>query len=241
MSFDRRIAADEDELAVFGADIVAEVLRAKPDATLVCATGRSPRGLYTELAARVRRDEVGIDRVRVFQLDEYVGIGDDDPRSLFRWLERDLLLPAGIGPQRVVRLRGDAPDLAAACATYDEEVVAGGGIDLAILGLGPNGHLGFNEPPSPIDAPTRAVELAPASIESNARYWPDGLTVPRRALTAGMAILLAARRVLLVVSGEEKRAILRAVISGPPTPDVPASLLVHAPAVTVLCDRASAP
>ena len=240
MSFDRRVAANADELAATGADIVAEVLRAKPSAALICATGRTPFGLYRELAARVRRDEIDLDHARIFQLDEYVGVGDDDPRSLYRWLERDLLEPAGVARERVVRLHGDAPDLAEVCVRYDEAVHAAGGIDLAILGLGPNGHLGFNEPPSGADAPTREVTLTPASIESSAGYWPDGLDVPPRALTAGMTVLLGARRVLLVVAGAHKRSILRAATHGPPTPEIPASLLAGAPAVTILCDAAAA-
>jgi glucosamine-6-phosphate deaminase len=240
LSFDRRVAADEREVAAIGADVVAEVVGAKPDAALVCATGRSPLGLYREVAGRAGRGEIGLGRVLIFQLDEYVGVGEDDPRSLYRWLERDLLVPAGIAAGQVVRLSEDARDLPAACARYDEAVASAGGIDLAILGLGPNGHLGFNEPPSPADAPTREVELAPASIESNAAYWPEGLDVPRRALTAGMTVLLAARRVLLVVVGEHKRSILRSVTTGPPTPDLPASLLAGAAAVTILCDAAAA-
>ena len=96
LSFDRRVAADADEVAATGADIVAEVLRAKPSAALICATGRTPVGLYRELAARVRRGEIDLDQARIFQLDEYVGVGDDDPRSLYRWLERDLLEPASV-------------------------------------------------------------------------------------------------------------------------------------------------
>jgi glucosamine-6-phosphate deaminase len=240
LSVDRRVAADEREVAAIGADIVVEVVSAKPDAALICATGRSPVGLYRELAARARRGEVALDRVRIFQLDEYVGVGEDDSRSLYRWLERDLLDRAGIAHEQVVRLHGDASDLEAVCAGYEDAVAAAGGIDLAILGLGPNGHVGFNEPPSKADAPTRVVELTPASIESNARYWPSGTEVPTRALTAGMTVLLAARRVLLVVVGEHKRAILRAATAGPKTPAVPASLLADASGVTILCDAAAA-
>ncbi len=114
------------------------------------------------------------------------------------------------------------------CREYDAAVAAAGGFELAILGLGPNGHLGFNEPPIERDAPTRLVPLTPESIRSNARYWGDEDDVPREALTCGLASILAARQVLLVVSGPHKREILRRTLTAPPTADVPASWLQQA-------------
>lgn len=240
MSLGLQVVSDQSEVAAAGADIVEDLLSAKAQATIVCATGRTPIGLYRELARRNRRRRIDLGHARVFQLDEYVGVGDDDPRSLYRWLERELLAPAAIAHNRVVRLRGDTDDLAASCASYDMAVAEAGGIDLAVLGLGPNGHLGFNEPPSPADAPTRAVELSPASIESNAGYWPEPLPVPTRALTAGMTVLTAARYVLLLVTGQHKQRILEAATSAPPTPELPASLLIQAGVGTILCDRAAA-
>ena len=117
--------------------------------------------------------------------------------------------------------------------------LARSGVDLAVLGLGPNGHLGFNEPPSGRDAPTRVVELAPESIRSNARYWGSEDDVPRRAVTAGMSVLMAARTVILVVAGASKRAILREVLEGPVTERVPASFLQRHPRAVVLADRAA--
>jgi glucosamine-6-phosphate deaminase len=198
-------------------------------------------GIYTELAARRERGELDASRLRVFQLDEYVGVTEDDARSLYGWLVRSFVQPLGVPQANVVRLRGDTEDVAAACDTYEQEIEAAGGFDLAILGLGPNGHLGFNEPPSEPDAPTRVVNLTEASIESNARYWGGRDKVPASALTAGMDRLLAARQVLLVVSGAHKQDILRRTVSGPATPLVPSSLLQHAGNVTVLADRAAWP
>ena len=140
-------------------------------------------------------------------------------------------------PDRLVRFHANASDPNADCRDFESHLAGWGGIDLAVLGLGPNGHLGFNEPPSPADAPTRVVELTAESLESNAPYW-NGLEVPRRAITAGMDLILASRRVLLLVSGEHKRGILRRTLLGPITPDVPASLLRHAN-LTVIADRAA--
>ena len=133
------------------------------------------------------------------QLDEYLGVPESDPRSLWAWMKRSFVEPLGIG--RTVRL--DDP------AQFEGEIRELGGLDLAILGLGPNGHLGFNEPPSPPDAPTRRLDLTPASLESNRAYWGD-LPVPTQAVTAGMNVILAARQTLLLVSGAHKRTVLRA-------------------------------
>jgi glucosamine-6-phosphate deaminase len=132
-------------------------------------------------------------------------------------------------------------DLTEMCCAYDEAVAQEGGLDLSVLGLGPNGHLGFNEPPADPDSSTRVVTLSPESVTSNARYWGASDRVPRKAVTAGMRVLLAARHTVLVVSGAHKRDILRRALVGPETPDVPASFLRRAAGVTVVADRAAAP
>jgi glucosamine-6-phosphate deaminase len=236
---DITVVEDAAALARAGADLVAATIRARPDAALVVATGETPMGVYRELAERRARGELETARLRVFQLDAYLGLAVDDRRSLYGWTLRSFVLPLGVPLANVVRLPGDAVDPEAACRAYAAAAREAGGFDLAILGLGPNGHLGFNEPPSPADAPTRLVDLTPESVASNARYWGGEDQVPRRALTCGMDLLLAARRALLVVSGAHKRDILRSAVDGPETPDVPASYLRRSPSATVLADRAA--
>ena len=231
------VVADAAELAQRAADEIALEIAAKPDLSLLAATGNTPMGAYAELAARQAHGTLETTGLRVAQLDEYLGVSDDDPRSLYRWLETSLTGPLGVTADRVIRFRGNAEDPIADCAAFDAAVAAWGGIDLAVLGLGPNGHLGFNEPPSPADAPTRVVELTPASLESNAGYW-GGLPVPRRAVTAGMDVILASKRVLLLVSGARKHQILRRTLEALVTPDLPASLLRGAP-LTVIADAAA--
>lgn len=201
----------------------------------MAALGATALPIYAALADGRRAGAVDTSRLRLVQLDEYAGIAADDPRTLAGWLRRDVAGPLGIPDRRIIRLDGADRDAASAARRYDDAVAAAGGVDAAVLGLGPNGHLGFNEPPSGPDAPTRWVALSAASLESNARYWP-GLGSPPAALTAGMGTILAARRVLLVVTGVRKRDILRATVNGPITPDVPASLLRRHGALTLLAD-----
>ncbi len=232
---------DYEALSRAAADLVCAVIANNPAAVMVLATGNSPMGLYRDVAQRRQRGEIDTSRLRVFQLDAYLGLAPDDPRSLYGWLRRSVLDPWGVPETNVVRLRGDAVDPEAECRAYYESVVAVGGFNLSVLGLGPNGHLGFNEPPVEPDAPTRIVDLTPESVASNARYWGGRDRVPRRATTAGMTALLAARQTLLVVSGAHKQAILRRTVAGPVTPDVPASYLQQAANVTVIADRAAWP
>lgn len=236
----RLIVADNyDAMSRSAADELVSVITNRPLASVMLATGNTPMGLYQELANRRRKGQFDASRLRVFQLDEYLGLGPNDRRSLYGWMLRSFVEPLGISIENVVRLPTNSDDPDAACAAFEKTILAAGGIDVAILGLGPNGHLGFNEPPAAADSPTRVVDLTSASIQSNGPYWGGTEQVPRRALTTGMRILLGARQTLLVVSGAHKRDILSRTVSGPITPNVPASLLQTAPNVVVLADRAA--
>jgi glucosamine-6-phosphate deaminase len=223
---------DAAALAMAAAALVVATDQARPDAVLLAATGETPMGCYAELARR----PFDSSHVRVAQLDEYTGITEVDPRSLYGWMRRSLCDALGIGEDRIIRLRPDG-DEASGCRAYEAAVAAAGGIDLAILGLGPNGHLGFNEPPTDVDAPTREVALTASSIESNGRYFAE--PVPERARTAGMDLILAARRVVLLVSGSRKADILRRVLDAEPTRWLPASRLHQHPDAIVLADAAA--
>jgi glucosamine-6-phosphate deaminase len=230
------VVRDYEALSRAAADAIAATLSRKPDALMLLATGDTPMGAYRELAERRLRGELDTSQLRAAQLDEYAGLGADDRRSLYGWMERSFLDPLGVTAERTIRLDALLPS-DVACREYDAAIAAAGGFELAVLGLGPNGHLGFNEPPSPRDAPTREVALAPESLVSNAVYWGDD--VPRRAVTAGMDLIMEARAVLVIVSGSHKRAILERTLQGEPSPDCPASLLRLRGAVTVAADRAS--
>ncbi|MBI3647700.1 MAG: glucosamine-6-phosphate deaminase [Actinobacteria bacterium] len=234
-----QVVQDADELGRAGADLVAGVFAATPAASVVVATGRTPMGLYAELAGCRRSGLADTTRITVYQLDEYLGLEPGDRRSLFGWMRRRFLEPLGITGERVVRLPLGG-DLEGACAAFDRALEERGGLDLAILGLGPNGHLGFNEPPSDPWAPTRVVDLSPVTIVANASYWGEVADVPTRAVTMGMGQLLSARAIVLVVSGKSKREIAHRALEGPVGPGVPASFLQEAASgVTVIVDRAA--
>jgi glucosamine-6-phosphate deaminase len=233
------LVEDGDQLNRTGADVVTQAIEATPTASVVAATGRTPVGLYAELGARSRAGLLDAMTISIFQLDEYLGLQDDDRRSLFGWMRRSFLEPLHLTDDSVIRLPLDG-DLAAACGAFDRVLESRGGLDLAILGLGANGHLGFNEPPSGPEATTRIVELSPLTIEANARYWGDAADVPTKAVTMGLSQLLSARTIVLVVSGASKRAILHEVLEGPIVPEVPASFLRKTDAdVTMIVDRAA--
>ncbi len=230
-----------EEFARTGASLIAQWLRDRPDALLVPAIGRTPTGIYSHLVDLHRASMLDTRRLRVAQLDEYLGVGVEDPRSLIGWLLRDLCDPLGVEPEGTIRLDATADDPSKSCRAYEDAVKEAGGIDIAILGLGRNGHIGFNEPPSGPDARTRVVDLSLSSRRTSRGYWTGSLPVPSHALTAGMDLLLGARRTLVVVSGADKKAILRRTLHGPQSPDVPASLLRSIPGVTLLADEQAWP
>jgi glucosamine-6-phosphate deaminase len=233
-----RVVEDADELGRVGADLVAEVIAAAPTAAIVVATDRTPIGLYAELAARRRSGVLETTGISAVQLDEYLGLELDDRRSLSGWMHRSFLEPLGVTDERVIRLPLDG-DLEESCAAFDRGLEARGALDLAILGLGRNGHLGFNEPPSHAGSSTRRVELSSSTREANARYW-DGADVPATAVTLGMRHLLSARAIVLVVSGSSKRTIVHRALEGPVGPAIPASFLQQAGGdVNVIVDRAA--
>ncbi len=238
---DLRVVEDAPALARTAAAEIAALIGERPDAVLLAATGNTPMGCYAELARLRESGDLDASQTRVVQLDDYLGLEDGDPRSLFRWMERALLIPLGIGRDRTLPIMSDGdedPELA--CRAYEAQIEALGGIDLAILGLGRNGHLGFNEPPSSADALTRVVSLTPESLESNAAYWSEG-RVPERAVTAGMSVILAARRVLVLVSGAAKASVLARLMESGPDSWLPASHLHLHPNASILADREAAP
>jgi glucosamine-6-phosphate deaminase len=234
------IVPDYDAMSLRAADIVTETLRARPECVLCLPTGNTPLGMFQILIERIQSGELDASRAQFFLLDEYVGIDDDDPESLTRWLKAAFLTPAGIPEEHIHELPTMAEDLEAAARGYEELLARHGGYELAVLGMGNNGHIAYNEPGSTADSRTRVLTLTEESIEQ-ARGYFAGRTVPTQAITAGVGTLLEARKIVLIVSGASKAEILRDALHGPQTPDMPASFLQLAgDRVEVIADEAAA-
>ncbi|MEZ4709036.1 MAG: glucosamine-6-phosphate deaminase [Caldilineaceae bacterium] len=235
------ITDDYAAMSQAAADYVAAAVAAKPECALVFPTGGTPLGLYQELIKRYAQGAFDPSRLRIFLLDEYVGVGPEDERSLLGWLQRTLFNPLHIQPAQVTPLPGNAANLDVACREFEQALLDAGGLDLAILGIGPNGHLGYNEPPADATSPTRVLALTQSSLDTCAAAWGGRARLLPLAITAGMDLLLAARQKLLIVNGAHKREILNAALYGPVQPDAPASYLQQAANVTVIADRAAMP
>jgi glucosamine-6-phosphate deaminase len=239
--FDVEILPVAAEVGRRAAAIVAEAGAARPDLVLAMPTGSTPLPMFEELIARVERGDLDLSRVRLFCLDDFVGVTPDDPNSLTGWLRRVFVEPAGIPWERVRAVPADAPDPDAACAAYEADLAAAGGLDLAVLGLGPNGHIAYNEPGSAADSRTRTLDLTPESIAQATAYWQPGVSTPERGMTMGVGTLLEAKRIVLIVTGESKAGILRRSLEGPMSPEVPGSWLqLAAGKTTVVADEAAA-
>jgi glucosamine-6-phosphate deaminase len=221
------------------ADIVSEVLIAKPDAVLALPAGNSPRPMYADLARRHREGGLSFARATAFTLDEYAGVGSDHPASFRRAVGDELYRHVDLQHDRARALDGEAPDLDAECARYERDIAAAGGLDLCVLGIGGNGHIAFNEPGAPFDSVTRVVDLAAETRAASFGSFAGG-RVPGRALTMGVATILAARRCVLLATGPAKAEVVARAIQPPPSPALPASALqLHADATFIL-DAAAA-
>ncbi|WP_307035397.1 glucosamine-6-phosphate deaminase [Arthrobacter sp. B3I4] len=226
-------------LAVLAADAVEALLRRKPDAVLGLAAGSSPLPVYDELA---RRHEAGLDfsRARAFILDEYVGLPAGHPQAYREVLRRDFTGRVNISPENVHGPDGLAADLPAACRAFEDALRAAGGVDLQLLGLGTDGHIGFDEPGSSLASRTRIKTLLEQTRRDNARFFGGLAEVPHHVLTQGLGTILEARHVILLAGGALKAQAVRDLVEGPVAAICPASILQFHPHATVLLDEAAA-
>ena len=228
---------NENTLAAALATRVLNAIVAKPGLVLGLPTGRTPMALYRELR---ERDDVDWSGVRTFNLDEFVGLTADHPGSYRAFMQAQLFDHVSIDPANIGMLNGRAADLKAECRRYDAAIAAAGGIDLQILGIGANGHIGFNEPAEGLCAHTHIADLEQQSRQANAqRFGGDWTAVPERALSMGMATILGAREIVLMATGAEKADAVFGLIEGLITPRLPASFLQLHPNVTVMLDEAA--
>jgi glucosamine-6-phosphate deaminase len=219
----------------------AEALAANPALILGLPTGRTPVRLYNELVSLAFHGRADFSGARTFNLDEFLGIDPAHPGSYRTFMEQHLFRHVGIPPAQIDFLNGAARDPDAECARYEEAIAAAGGIDLQILGIGTNGHIGFNEPARELKARTHRVRLKPETRRSNAAlFGGDPDAVPQEALSMGMATILQARSIVLLATGRSKAACVERVVNGPITTELPASFLQLHHDVQIVLDEPAA-
>ncbi len=223
-----------EQLSRQAANIIAAQIISKPQSVLGLATGSSPVGTYKQLIEWYNRGELDFSTVTSINLDEYVGLTEDNDQSYRYFMQTNLFDHVNIRRENTFVPNGCAADLASECAAYDARIKSYGGIDLQLLGIGLDGHIGFNEPGDAFVGETHVIDLHPSTIEANARFFASEADVPRKAVTMGMMGIMQAKKVLLVANGKAKKEIIEKSFFGPITPTVPASILQLHPDLTVI-------
>ena len=213
--------------------IFAQIIN-KPDSVLGLATGSSPVGTYKELIKLCKNGDLDFSAVTSVNLDEYAGLDGENDQSYRYFMNANLFDSVNIDINKTFVPNGKAEDLDAECKAYDQRIADLGGIDIQLLGIGLDGHIGFNEPDSVFTKETHVVELDESTIKANARFFESEEDVPRKAVTMGMGGIMGAKKVVLIANGANKKEILEKAFFGPITPEVPASILQLHPNVTVI-------
>lgn len=226
-----------DDMSLKAANLILAQVTMKPDSVLGLATGSTPIGTYQQLIERFRAGDVDFSRVRTVNLDEYRGLTREDPQSYYYFMQEHLFSHINIAPDASFIPDGMNDDVQAVCDAYEETIRGLGGVDLQLLGLGNNGHIGFNEPGEVFEKETHCVDLARSTIEANARFFASVDDVPTQAYTMGIQTIMNAKKILVIVNGAGKAEILKKAFYGPITPEVPASILQMHPDVTVIADE----
>lgn len=234
------VVDDYEAMSKLAADRVADVITAFPDAAITVPTGSTPKGMYDELVLRINSGALDASKVQIFCLDDYLGQTPEDDASLTKLLLRDFLVPANIPMENVHFIPTVSDDPHAAAEQYEADIAAAGGLKLAVIGLGPNGHVAFNEPGSGPDTRTRIVDLTRESRDQNAAYY-EGAEIPEHAITMGIGTILNAENIVMIVSGEAKVEIVGEMVNGPMTDDLPGSWIGNAGArAELIVDQAAA-
>ena len=229
---------DYADMSRKAANIISAQVIMKPNCVLGLATGGTPVGTYEKLVERYNEGDLDFSEVTSVNLDEYRGLPKEHPESYWSFMHKNLFDHVNIRPEAIHLPDGTNPDAVDACAKYNGIIHSVGGIDLQLLGLGPNGHIGFNEPGEAFELETHCVDLTPATIEANKRFF-DGNEdlVPKQAYTMGIRTIMQARKVLMVVNGAGKAEIVKKAFFGPVTPEVPASILQLHPDFILVADE----
>lgn len=229
-----------EDMSRRAADLIAAQLVVDPTSTLGLATGSTPIGLYADLVEDFQNDRISFEQATTFNLDEYRGLSPEHDQSYRYFMQKNLFDHVDIDPEATSVPDGANPDAEAACESYEQAISEAGGIDLQLLGLGHNGHIGFNEPCDHFPVMTHEVQLTDMTREANKRFFNSIDEVPTAAITMGVGTVMAAKKIVMVITGADKADILYKVFFGPVTPEVPGSILQFHPDVTLICDEAAA-
>lgn len=230
-------ARDYDDMSRKAANIISAQVILKPNTVLGLATGSTPIGAYHQLIEWYEKGDVDFSQVRTYNLDEYRGLSHDDPQSYHYFMRDNFFDHINIDPANTHVPDGSNPDAEAACSEYDQMVAAAGYPDLQLLGIGNNGHIGFNEPDDHFSKGTHCVDLTESTIKANSRLFEREEDVPRQAYTMGVQTIMYARMILVVANGEKKAQAVHDMCYGPVTPQCPASILQLHPNVVVVADK----
>ena len=229
---------DYADMSRKAANIISAQVIMKPDCVLGLATGGTPVGTYEKLVERYNEGDLDFSEVTSVNLDEYRGLPKEHPESYWSFMHRNLFDKVNIDPAKINLPDGTNPDAEDACAKYNQIIHAVGGIDLQLLGIGHDGHIGFNEPGEAFELETHCVDLTPETIEANKRFFDGNVDlVPKQAYTMGIKTIMQARKVLMVANGAGKAEIVKKAFFGPVTPEVPASILQMHPDFTLVGDE----
>lgn len=231
------LAKDYTDLSRKGASIVIDQIAKKKDSVLGFATGDTQLGLYQELVEAYNKGVVGYKDVVSFNLDEYIGLGSDDQESYHYYMYENYFKHVDFNMDKIYIPDGLAQDLKKECELYERRIKNCDGIDLVILGIGVNAHIGFNEPGSDFDSRTRIVDISSSTINENAKHFKDIKKIPTRGITMGIGSMMEARKILLIASGKKKAEAIYNAVKGRVTEEVPASALQRHKDVTVIVDK----
>ena len=226
-----------EKMSKVAASMVKAQIVLKPNSVLGLATGSTPEGMYAALAEWHKMHGLDFSEVKTFNLDEYYPIDRENDQSYYYFMDKHLYSKINIKKENAHVPNGNASDVDAECANYDKNIDAAGGIDLQILGIGSNGHVGFNEPGPELTAGTHKVTLTEGTIKDNSRFFASEAEVPKHALTSGMATIMKAKKIVIMVSGKNKAVPLKKLLSGKITTDCPATMLNMHPDVVVIADK----
>ena len=232
-------AQDYQSMSRKAANILSAHVILKPDSVLGLATGSTPIGMYKQLIEWYNKGDIDFSQVHTVNLDEYLGLAPTHDQSYRYFMQTNLFDHVNVPPENTNVPNGLAPDPEAECARYNQVIADLGGIDVQVLGMGHNGHIGFNEPEEAFELETHVVNLTDNTIDANARFFASRDEVPRQAITMGIKSIMQARHILVVVSGKDKAEIVKRAFFGPVTPKVPASILQMHPHVSLVADEAA--